>query len=707
MSSRALKRLENQKVEENKESDLGSGDWEKQGFIHEPKLSFNAFSILNDDGEDEQSGSEREEVETKNLFNTSKESDSFKKSNRSKGKNKGKHRKPKNTKKKGDSDSDEEFLKNLIEAREKDDNKSKNVTNINASSNDMYNFEEELDLIIEPQQHYDSNFKYFTSNRAKQSLPLLSVKSLKDFDPDSELKNLFGNLSAETIEDANRTTSLSISPNVLLQYKKLAKLTRGWGGRDHKSVPGTSRKLLLTKIKDDWLPTSQRPMTMEEIKFDELVKYFLYKEDTFEISEIESKIEKELHLGVKYFKFKRNDTIQAKVANSKFYASVVMTPDPESLMTLLQQYPYHAETLLQVAMVLLRNGSDKVASHALTEKCLFVFDWSFHKNFHELLAEGKSGLIRLPYEVFLNRQFYLCLFRYITILGERSTYFTAFSFCRFLLALSPAEDPLGVRYFIDFYAILGEQYEFLIKFVDSPLITTYDKWFTPGLAFSRSLAFLYLNEREKASGALKTAFMKYPILALKLFESIGSSRDIHITEKDIPVTDESILASETYMVRAGMLWKDPQHKQFLHDELKKLFDNPDLMPTKKGIASSLASFFGAQRQGPQSEEIPYNLIRFAILSGESKIMAKLPKKVWSFENLYEYDVLPPKDAGRSYDEFNGLGTNENSVTDSLLDHIDQGVIGSILERRTEEDDFAEIIRQLQLQDAEDPGVHQG
>ena len=121
-------------------------------------------------------------------------------------------------------------------------------------------------------------------NRLKQSLPLLSIGSIRNLDPDHEFRGLFGNLSMETIDDANTTTSLAISPEVLQQFKKLARLTRGWcGERTAGEFQVQLRKLLLTKIRDDWLPTTQKPMSMEELRFNEIINYLDYKEDTADL----------------------------------------------------------------------------------------------------------------------------------------------------------------------------------------------------------------------------------------------------------------------------------------------------------------------------------------------------------------------------------------------------------------------------------------
>ncbi|RLV93350.1 Ribosome quality control complex subunit 1 [Spathaspora sp. JA1] len=700
MSSRALRRLERQKLQE-----LGSKsgsetpepkEEEIEGAEEEVKTSkFNAFALLNEDESDDDASEEDEKpVITETIQPKSKSK-------------KKKKKKSKENKKQEELDSDEELDRILEEARKKD--QQTGTKSPDNTLEDEYDFEEEFDQVNTPSAVYDSNFKFFTSKRLKQSLGLLSIKSISNLDQDQEYKNLFGNLSMDTIEDANSTTSLAISPELLQQFKKMARLTRGWGGNDRRSVPGTTRKLLLSRIRDDWLPTTLKPMNMEEIKPEEYLAYLEYKEDSIDLEDLQVKINKEKQLGVKYFKFSKVNNIKERVANTRFYASVVMTPDPESLMQLLQQYPYHVETLLQVSMVLLRQGDNKSASNALVERALFTFDRSFHKYFHEILSSTNSntgGLIRLPYESYMNRQFYLCLFRYIIALGERSTFFTAFSYCKLLLSFSPAEDPLGVRYFMDFYCIMSEEFKYLIQFAQSPLCTTYVKWFTPGIAFSTVLAHLKLNDKENAKIALQKAYDVHPYTAFRLYQDVCLGHDPEIESRiKNNLSQETVLSTETYLVRAGVLWKDHEDVKFLHGELQEIFQTTKKdSSTAGGIKSSIYGLFGLSTTNNKQElqeDIPFNLIRFAVLSGENKIMAKLPKEFWSRDDTFEYDILPPKAEYVHYNEFSGIMQDKPKVTDCLLDYVDQNLLGTIIQTRTAADDNEDIegiIRQLQEQD---------
>ncbi|KAK6464712.1 transcriptional repressor TCF25-domain-containing protein [Scheffersomyces coipomensis] len=709
MSSRALKRLEKQKQEALLKEEPVEEE-EEEAVVPVAKPKFNAFALLNDsDSEDEQEETETvERVEVKQTIPEDDVEDSIEEATPpppviSSTKKKSKSKKKKNKKKtpvpseEPEQENHDDIDQILAELKLQDKLQTPDESVNETLGEDVYDFEIELDEHSDstPILHYDSNFKYFTTSKLKSSLRLLSIKNIKNLDSDQEFKTLFGNLSSETIDDANSTTALAISPEVLQQFKKIARLTRGWGGNDRRGIPGTTRKLLISKIRDDYLPTSQKPMSMEEINETDIYDYFEYKEDTAEPAELELKIKRELDLGIRYFKFSKVSTINERVANTRFYASVVITPDHESLMQLLQQYPYHAETLLQVAMVLLRQGEHKSTSNALIEKALFVFDRSFQKRFHELLSAGNSELIRLPYECFLNRQFYLCIFRYISALGERSAFFTALSFCKLLLSLSPAEDPLGVRYFIDHYAILSQEYKYLISLSISPLATTYNQWMTPGIAFSTALAYLYLEDEAGAKEQLKLAYKRHPLTAFKLIEIIGLSDPLPIKESDISVTPQDLLSSETYLVRAPLLWSDPHKKLFLQQELVKLFQTVPIKKTEsKGIADSIYSILGFKKH-EETKDIPFNLIRFAILSGESKLMGKLPEAVWSREDTFEYDALPPKKNTIDYDVHRGIVENQRPIIDSLLDYVDQGLLGTIIQNRTSENDFDDLLRQLQ------------
>ncbi|KAI5965267.1 uncharacterized protein KGF55_001487 [Candida pseudojiufengensis] len=709
MSARQLKKLGGRSLEDElKRLDIDVDEEKQKTPVEEEseeddepvnKSSFNAFAYLNGDDDEEDDDENKNEVDD---AEEDKEKGELEATNNSKveknsapsitipsKKSKKKKKKSKTTKKSPEpvdthdgieeEDNDDELDRILAEVKAKE-SKSKKSN----SQQTNINFEEEYDLTTDPIEFYDSNFKNFTTNALKKSLPLLSINSFKNLDPDQEYKNLFGNsLSIELIEDANSTTSLAISPEVLAQFKKLGKMIRNWGGKDRRNVPGTSRKLLLSKIRDDWLPTQLKSVTMEELSEQKIVELYQYKEQDVDEEDIIKKVSNEMELGVKYFKFNKVTDTKSRIANTKFYASTVLTPDPDSLMQLLQQHPYHQETLLQVAMVLLRQGDNKATSNALIERALFTFDRSFHRVFHELISSAQNGLIRLPYEFFANRQFYLNLFRYIVSLGERSLFFTAFTYCKFLLSLSPAEDPMGVRYFIDFYCIMSEEYEYLIELSKSPLVTSYTRWYTPGIAYSTVLAYLKLAKQEQAIEELKKAYEAYPFVAFKLLTEVGLSNESRLKDSDFKPDHEILVASETYLIRAKLLWQP--YIEFLSSNLEKLFaTRPKKTKGSSGFTQSIFGFLNLNKSTESSkpEEVPLNLIRFAILSGENKIMAKLPTNLWNRDDILEYDVLPPSEQTQQNLITDNLTNQTSNICDSLINYVDQGLLGDIVQQNT-------------------------
>ncbi|ODQ61435.1 hypothetical protein WICANDRAFT_83571 [Wickerhamomyces anomalus NRRL Y-366-8] len=636
MSSRALRRLEKQREQTRLAEENNDVEEVEEESVEPVKKAQNIFALIGGEEDDDEDDEDQEKVEseTEDVKASVHLPTKSQKKNKKK-KNKGKKKaEPKEV----DEDSDDELDKIIKELNRKE-NRIVDTTEIDAEEEEAIDDEVTHEIL-------DSSFSHFTPLKQYKSASLLKIDP-RDLDPDNEFKKLFGNLSAEALNDADSTTSTSVPPEILQQIKRLSKVVRGWGGRDRRSIPGTTRKLILTKIRDDWIPTPKKDINMEELSIKEVIDDKAAESEDW-VDVIKDDVVKMAKYGIKHYKFERG--AESKIANSQFYASVVVTPNHENLMQLLPRFPYHVETILQVALILIRQG-DKSNSNGLVERALFTFDRGFKQNF-----DLSNGLTRLPFNYYLNRQFYLAVFRYIEILSKKGTLFTAFTYAKLLLALSPADDPYGVRYFIDFYAIVSAEYKYLTEIVDSPLVTTYSKWYTPGIAYSTVLAYLYLGNERKAKEYLKKAFIKHPFTGYKLLEAIGLASDIPVNDYSIfEVGQETELSTEAYLLRAPIVWKEANHRKFLHDTLLGFINNKiKFQPTQDGV-------------------IPMNFLRFAILSGEGKVMAKIPPEIWEQNEIYEFDVLPPK-----------LGYNDEEIMEmvrnlSLQDAIDQQVPGAFPE----------------------------
>jgi hypothetical protein len=65
----------------------------------------------------------------------------------------------------------------------------------------------------------------------------------------------------------------------------------------------------------------------------------------------------------------------------------------------------------------------------------------------------------------LNKVFADCIVKYIDILGRKGCSKTALVYCKFLLSISPFNDPYGALLRLDFYALRAHEYDFLIDFI--------------------------------------------------------------------------------------------------------------------------------------------------------------------------------------------------------------------------------------------------
>lgn len=668
MSSRALKRLGKASLEDElakyqKKAESDEDESNDEGYNHGPgKMNAaNAFAFLQgseEEGEDseesEESEDEKEEVakSTKHVAFSSADKKTGK--NDLKGKGKGKYNKGAKTV----DDLDEDELDNIL-AQVKLEDKTLKKSNseivediLSDASSVVDSIEQDLENeeTLPPWPVYTSGGKLLTPKKFHRCSGLLQVDP-RDLNSDREYENLFGKLSSAAIDDADSTSSSAISPEVLAQIKKLAKRIRGWSGRDHRSIPGTTRKLRLTKIKDDWLPIPKKPLSMDEITSENLLNLYTtkFKNDWKEI--LQGDIAKEYKYGIKYYNVEPGPAFSI-AATTEFFMSVVVQPDHESLIHLLQKCPYSIETILQVACILQRQG-DNSNTNGLIERALFVFDWSLPNSFE--LGNGKT---RLPFEYFLNRQIYLTIFRYISVLTQKSIFFTALTYCKLLLSFDPMDDPYGVRYLIDYYAFLSDEFQYLIDFVNSPLCRCYEEWLTAPLMYTVSLCYFKLGKAEEAKQALKDAYLRHPYTGHQILEKLGDIAHPWLLQD---VNDAVKIGTAMYTVRLNTLVETPELKNFLTKELAAIIE--------KTGKPNLGAYYTNNL-----EKIPDNLIRNAVLSNESSVMAKIPESFWSDNDVYEFDVLPPQ-----------IGT-------TIYNYVDDNQISAGVMQNTMQ---AEEIRQLQ------------
>ena len=456
-----------------------------------------------------------------------------------------------------DDDDDEEFDK-IIQQFKKTD-----ILKYGKTKNDDTN-EEGFFTASEPEEASSQPWKSFLSLESDPGFTKFPISCLrhsckffqndfKKLDPHTEFKLLFDDISPESLEDIDSMTSTPVSPQQLKQIQRLKRLIRNWGGKDHRLAPNGPgmhpQHLKFTKIRDDWIPTQRGELSMKLLSSDDLLDWQLWERPLDWKDVIQNDVS-QWQKFISFYKFEPLNSDLSKKSMMDFYLSVIVHPDHEALINLISsKFPYHVPGLLQVALIFIRQG-DRSNTNGLLQRALFVFDRALKAN---IIFDSLN--CQLPYIYFFNRQFYLAIFRYIQSLAQRGVIGTASEWTKVLWSLSPLEDPLGCRYFLDHYFLLNNDYQYIIELSNSPLMNCYKQWNTLGFSLAVVLSFLRINEMSSARNALLKAFKHHPLQLSELFKEklLGD----HALTKDLSIDGHSAenLELKAYMARFPLLWK--------------------------------------------------------------------------------------------------------------------------------------------------------
>ncbi|KXZ51917.1 hypothetical protein GPECTOR_11g44 [Gonium pectorale] len=132
--------------------------------------------------------------------------------------------------------------------------------------------------------------------------------------------------------------------------------------------------------------------------------------------------------------------------------------DPATIAALLQQAPYHADSLLAMHDLYRHMGENSYAEEML-DRALWALEAAWHPSF-----QPATATCRLDYGVEENRPLFGALFRHVQALSRRGCHRSALECCKLLLALEP-EDPLGGLLLLDYLALRAGRYDWLQRFV--------------------------------------------------------------------------------------------------------------------------------------------------------------------------------------------------------------------------------------------------
>uniref|UniRef100_A0A2M4BEU1 Putative transcription factor 25 n=1 Tax=Anopheles marajoara TaxID=58244 RepID=A0A2M4BEU1_9DIPT len=314
--------------------------------------------------------------------------------------------------------------------------------------------------------------------------------------------------------------------------------------------------------------------------------------------------------------------------------------DSEVIIHIINQHPYHVDSLIQLSE-LCKMSEDHAMASELIERALLALESSFHTMFS--LTQGNC---RLDYRRQENRALFITLFKHGQHLESRACSRTALEIAKLILSLDPTNDPLAMILIVDYYAIRAKQYEWLV--------TLYDEWEAtnnlsqlPSMAYSYAMALFYLNRPEAADQALQYALLMFPGVLRPLMEELSIQADARVAGHNYfgpnayhkaTVALQQLMS--LYVCRSKLVWRDTDLLPWLERNVHVVLDRVD---AKEEIVSEYATKRSQRYANP-----PRQVLRHIVLSDfkEKVPLAEFIKL--ERDPVLMYDPLPPLDAINIY-----------------------------------------------------------
>lgn len=324
------------------------------------------------------------------------------------------------------------------------------------------------------------------------------------------------------------------------------------------------------------------------------------------------------------------------------YEIAVRSMDPQRLVFMLQQYPYHIATLLQVSEIM-RHDRTYTEAGDMLERALFTFGRIVHSSFAAAMAAGKA---RLDFRYWENREFYLAVWRYILDLRMRGTWRTAYEWVKLLLALSPEDDPYALHSLVGQFALRSNKGGEFFNFLNTPRRSQ-----RPRLApnefdpFTAVLCMINDNMegkdmKETAVQCLDRAIRREPHLVYILCSSIGVEPMPPALEGySEPPTPRIKLLGGVYLDQLKDLWSAPEAKDLLETVARRIDKDAKLVPDKDASFHDVIPTSLARQIYLLESDFLLRLLAPCIVVGESSSVGDRPTQ----------DPFPPQDTYQTYD----------------------------------------------------------
>lgn len=293
--------------------------------------------------------------------------------------------------------------------------------------------------------------------------------------------------------------------------------------------------------------------------------------------------------GLRYYRYV-HESSYARLQDE--YRVRVGTYDPNALVGFSSQYPYHVDTMLQLAEIYRQMGElDRAAE--MVERCLYVLENAWNISF-----KPYDGSCRLRFDVIENRSLYVALFRYSQLLTRRGLHRTALEISKLLLNFDPSNDPMGMLMLADSYALLCGEYEWIRNMrrhyeyiplqyfpnfaASAAMAAESTRLGLSGISSrsgSKSKKAREVSQKESASGDTKEAdelltdaLLTFPMLLRPLLSAIQDDSGVWMEHRlfdeawyKAGYEDQGVLIrmSRVYAERSKLLWNSATNKQLL------------------------------------------------------------------------------------------------------------------------------------------------
>jgi hypothetical protein len=581
MSSRALRKLQKEQELEKqlaavREAEAAQAEQDEDSEEDEApppsKKPLNAFNMLDgmDDDEDDAEDEDQQPAETKETVETTSTP--------------AQPSRPKKKKKK---------------AKKKDKAKADSKPTSNGDMDEIDRALKELSTKNPEQTEADASITAYDI-WLKEASKLLAIDT-KNLNPVNEMKSLFGNIALEGTSSParnprRREQAQAQEDGLDLETALSGKQCAGTQGKE--LGPLAHRRNVFMQGREEWPGATSGGLSMK-------------------LSKDQSSPEKQYNImHDKYYQ-----------ETQAMFMQCVQTMEPQNLIGLLRQKPYHIATLLQVSEIAKVQG-DHFVSGDLVERALFNFGRSVHSTFGVAVKEGTA---RLTFSNSANREMYLSIWRYIRNLEQRGTWKTAFEWAKVLLQLDPARDPYGVTLMIDQLALRGRQH---VAFIEMCEHNAYGEMWNhlPNIQISLALAHQRNKKPAEARQALAVAITKYPYILGELAKSLGIEPLPRTLWGKLPSTEAETLYTQLYVTRAKDLWNTPELTSLLVEVAETL--------------DHYQTFITASRPAPKLE-ISLEEARHVLLLEIPALIGLLPRKFTTMRTSMS-DPLPPPDSSSDF-----------------------------------------------------------